>query len=265
MILITGPTGSGKTTTLYAMLGILNTPEVNISTIEDPIEYHIPRINQSQVKPKIGFTFATGLRSLVRQDPDIIMVGEIRDLETAEMAINSALTGHLVLSTLHTNNEAGAVTRLIDMGVKPFLISSTLNIVIAQRLVRRICHNCIEKYKPSAEEIEQLKSYFDVNEMMEVLVREKITDQKKKLEELSFYRGKGCEICNQQGYKGRLGIFEVFELNEKINKLILQEAPTESLEKAAREAKMITMLQDGFIKAITGVTTIEEVLRETKE
>jgi type IV pilus assembly protein PilB len=265
MILVTGPTGSGKTTTLYSVLNILNTQDVNISTVEDPIEYRLARINQSQVRPKIGFTFATGIRTLVRQDPDIIMVGEIRDLETAEMAINSALTGHLVLSTLHTNNAAGAATRLIDMGVKPFLISSTLNLVIAQRLVRRLCPNCIEKYRLTQEEIELVKADFDVAEILEILVKEKINTKKKNLDELTFYRGRGCEICNQQGYKGRIGIFEVFETNEKINKLILKEAPTEEINKAAKESKMITLAQDGFIKAVLGVTTIEEVLRETKE
>ncbi|MEW6408130.1 MAG: GspE/PulE family protein [Patescibacteria group bacterium] len=265
MILVTGPTGCGKTTTLYSILNILNTPDVNICTVEDPIEYRLPRINQSQIRPKIGFTFATGIRTLVRQDPDIIMVGEIRDLETAEMAINAALTGHLVLSTLHTNNAAGAATRLIDMGVKPFLISSTLNLVIAQRLVRRLCPNCIEKYHLTSEEIEFIKKNFDVDKILEILVKEKITAKKKDLNELTFYRGRGCEICNQQGYKGRIGIFEVFETNEKINKLILKEAAMEEINKAAQESGMTSLSRDGFIKALTGVTTIEEVLREAKE
>lgn len=265
MILATGPTGCGKTTTLYAILNILNTPKVNISTIEDPIEYQIPRINQSQVKPKIGYTFATGLRALVRQDPDIIMVGEIRDLETAEMAIHAALTGHLLLSTLHTNSAAGAPTRLIDMGIKPFLIASTLNCVIAQRLVRRICPNCIESYKPSKDFLKTLEENFNTSEILEVLKKEKIIEEKTELEDLKFYRGRGCEYCNQQGYKGRIGIFEVMENNEAINKLILKEASSETIQEKAQELGMITMHQDGFIKAITGITTIEEVLRVTRE
>ena len=265
MILITGPTGSGKTTTLYAIMGILNTPEVNISTVEDPIEYQMPRISQSQVKPKIGFTFANGLRSLLRQDPDIIMVGEIRDTETVEMAIHSALTGHLLLSTLHTNNAAGAPTRLIDMGAKPFLVASTVNVIIAQRLVRKICTNCMEKYKLNKETIEILDREFGKENLIKALIKTKILKKEKPLEEIKFFKGKGCDQCNQQGYKGRIGIFEVFEASSKINELILKDTPSEIIDKQARAEGMLTIGQDGFVKAVTGITTIEEILRVTKE
>ncbi|MFA6295790.1 MAG: GspE/PulE family protein [Patescibacteria group bacterium] len=265
MVLITGPTGSGKTTTLYAIMGILNTPEVNISTIEDPIEYRMPRISQSQVKPKIGFTFANGLRALLRQDPDIIMVGEIRDTETAGMAINSALTGHLVLSTLHTNDASSAPTRLIDMGAKPFLVTSTLNVVIAQRLVRKICTNCIEKYKLDKSIIKVLDKEFGIDHLMEALLKSKITTKPKPIEEIEFSRGKGCDQCNQEGYKGRIGIYEVFETSPKINELILADAETSKISKQAQDEGMLTMAQDGFVKAVTGITSIDEILKVTKD
>lgn len=264
MILVTGPTGSGKTTTLYSVLHILNTPEVNISTIEDPIEYRMPRVNQSQVRPKIGFTFASGLRSLVRQDPDIIMVGEIRDLETAEIAIHSSLTGHLVLSTLHTNNAAGAAPRMLNMGVKPFLAASTINIIIGQRLVRKICTNCIEGYTLNEAEMASLAKNIDLEKILAALKKEKIIEPDKQFKDLTFYHGKGCEQCNGQGFKGRMGIFEVLEVTERINKLISQQATTEQIEAQAIEDGMITMLEDGFIKAKTGITTISEILRVTK-
>ncbi|MBU1178187.1 GspE/PulE family protein [Patescibacteria group bacterium] len=265
LILVTGPTGSGKTTTLYSIMNMLNTTEVNIATIEDPIEYRMPRINQSQVKPKIGFTFSTGLRSLVRQDPDIIMVGEIRDEETVEMAIHSALTGHLVLSTLHTMSAAGAPPRLIDMKAKPFLVASTLNLIIAQRLVRRICKNCREEYKLDAKKIAILEKEFDMEKIMPALLQEKVITAKKPLSELTFYRGKGCEHCNLQGYKGRTGIYETLETTETIKDLIVDSAPTEKIQAQAVSEGMITMLQDGFIKALLGFTTIDEILRVTKE
>lgn len=265
MILVTGPTGSGKTTTLYSVLNILNTTKVNIATIEDPIEYRMPRINQSQVQPKIGFTFATGLRSLVRQDPDIIMVGEIRDEETAEMAIHSALTGHLVLSTLHTMNAAGAFARLSDMKAKPFLIASTVNVVIAQRLARKICSNCMEEYKLDEASVNMLESQYDIAEIIKVLTKEKIINKEKSLLEINFYRGKGCDHCDMQGYKGRVGIFEVLDTNEAIKDLIVESASTEKIQAQAASQGMLTMIQDGFAKAISGVTTIEEILRITKE
>ncbi len=264
MILVTGPTGSGKTTTLYSVMNILNTQDVNVATIEDPIEYRMPRINQSQVRTKIGFTFATGLRSLVRQDPDIIMVGEIRDAETAEMAIQAALTGHLVLSTLHTNSAAGAMPRLIDMSVKPFLIASTTNLVIAQRLVRKICTDCIERQKPDPALLTAVEQEFDTERLMKVLVQERIIEPGKQLKDLSFSHGKGCPTCGDTGYKGRMGIYEALEVDETMQQLIVKEASSDDLEKVAIEKGMITMAEDGFIKVVTGVTTLEEILRVTQ-
>jgi len=260
LFLVTGPTGSGKTTTLYAILKILNKIGVNIVSLEDPIEYYIEGINQSQIKPHLGYTFATGLRSVVRQDPDVIMVGEIRDSETAELAIHAALTGHIVLSTLHTNDAIGAVPRLIDMGVEPFLLSSCLNFVIAQRLVRKICPKCKEKYvvdKSIAEHIENsLKGIkgFNLNDYKD-----------KKTGNFYLYRGKGCSYCNQQGYVGRLAIFEVLRGTDNLREIITSKLGLEEIEKEAFNQGMKTMLQDGFIKALKGLTTLEEVLRVTKE
>lgn len=266
MILVTGPTGSGKTTTLYTMVSILNTPKVNISTVEDPIEYRMPRINQSQVNPKIGFTFATGLRALLRQDPNVIMVGEIRDAETGEIGVHAAMTGHLVLSTLHTNDAVTAIPRLIEMGIPTFLVASTVNLVIAQRLVRIICPHCISSYNLSTTAIDDIEKQMDVKEIMEVMEREGvITDKEVKLGELLFYRGKGCNKCNMEGYKGRVGVYEILEITPETQDLILNHASTEELHKTTRKNKMITMLQDGMIKAKNGITTIEEVLRVTKE
>lgn len=266
MILVTGPTGSGKTTTLYTIMNILNKPEINIATVEDPIEYHMPRINQSQVSPKIGFTFAAGLRSLLRQDPDIIMVGEIRDLETAEIAIHAAMTGHLVLSTLHTNSAVATVPRLLDMGVAPFLAASTTNAVIAQRLVRKICQHCITSYNLPEEVVKDLEVQFDIPDIMKTLEKKGVvSDKETPLHKLLFYRGKGCKKCNDSGYKGRIGIYEVLEIDEELGKLIMKKAPTSELAQAARNQGMLAMVEDGFIKAKSGVTTIEEVLRVTKE
>ena len=256
MILSTGPTGCGKTTTLYTILNILNKPGVNICTIEDPIEYDIPRINQTQVNPKAGITFANGLRSILRQDPDILMVGEIRDAETAEIAIHAALTGHLVLSTLHTNDAPTAIPRFIDLGIQPFLLASTLNAIIAQRLVRKICPNCIESYKLSKEEKKiislQLKEIYK-----EKAVERKISD--------SLYKGKSCKLCNYSGYKGRIGIFEVFNVDEKIRELILKNASIDEIKEEAIKGGMITMFEDGLRKAEAGITTLEEVLRVIRE
>lgn len=263
MILITGPTGSGKTTTLYAMLEILNTPDVNISTIEDPVEYRMPRINQTQVNPKIGLTFAAGLRSLVRQDPDIIMVGEIRDKETAALAINAALTGHLVLSTLHTNSAGGTIPRLIDMGVESFLISSTLNVIIAQRLVRRLCKDK-EKYKLKDSEVKILSKYCDFERILEVLKKEKLIKPKARLQDLEFYRPKPTKEC-PDGYSGRIGIYEVLPASDKIKQLITKKATSTEIEDQAKKEGMITMIEDGFIKAAQGITSIEEVLRVVSE
>ena len=259
LVLVTGPTGSGKTTTLYAMMEILNTPEVNISTIEDPIEYRMPRINQTQVRPKIGLTFAEGLRSLVRQDPDIIMVGEIRDNETAGLAINAALTGHLVLSTLHTNNAAGAIPRLIDMKVEPFLISSTLDIIIAQRLVRRLCEEK-EEYHLTDSEIKKIAKYCDIKQVTKVLQEEKLLKRKECLKDATFYRPKPTKKC-KTGYKGRLGIYEVLPVTQSIKELIVKNANTDQIQAQAQKEGMRTMIEDGFVKAVQGITSIEEVLR----
>ncbi len=263
MILVTGPTGSGKTTTLYAMMEILNTPEVNISTVEDPVEYRMPRVNQTQVNPKIGLTFASGLRSLLRQDPDILMVGEIRDAETASLAINAALTGHLVLSTLHTTNAAGAVPRLIDMKAEPFLISSTLNVVLAQRLVRKLCGEK-EKYTLKKSEIESLKKYCDVSRVLKVLKEEKLAKPRDGLGDVVFYRPKSSKNC-PEGYSGRIGIFEVLSVSETIKELINKSASADEIQERAQKEGMRTMIEDGFIKAAQGITSIEEVLRVIME
>ncbi len=263
MILVTGPTGSGKTTTLYAMMEILNTPEVNISTIEDPIEYRMPRINQTQVNPKIGLTFATGLRALVRQDPDIIMVGEIRDNETASLAINAALTGHLVLSTLHTTNAAGAIPRLIDMKAEPFLISSTLNIIIAQRLVRRLTPEK-EKYTLKEAELKNLANYCDLKRILQVLKEEKIIKGRKTLKDVVFYRPKPSKE-HPEGYSGRMGIFEVLTITETIKELIIKRSSADEIQKQAQKEGMRTMVEDGFVKAAQGITSIEEILRVIME
>ena len=264
IILVTGPTGCGKTTALYTIMDILNKPGVNISTIEDPIEYRMPRINQTQVKPKIGLTFANGLRSLVRQDPDIIMVGEIRDNETASLAINASLTGHLVLSTLHTNSAAGAFPRMIDMKAESFLIASTTNLVIAERLVRRLCPETKQKYKLSSDEIKSLATEIDLEKILRILKKEKIIKAKDNWSDINFYRAVKSEEC-PDGYKGRIGIFEVLEVSETIKELIIKEVISDQIEKQARKEGMLTMLEDGFIKIAQGITSIEEVLRVTQE
>lgn len=263
MILVTGPTGCGKTTTLYTVLDLLNTPEVNISTIEDPIEYRIPRVNQTQVKPDIGFTFANGLRSLVRQDPDIIMVGEIRDNETASLAINAALTGHLVLSTLHTNSAAGALPRLLDMKVEPFLIASTVNVIVAQRLVRRLCKTK-EAYKPSKDELKELGEEVDLGRVLGFLKEEKVIKPSQDWSDTTFYRPKASSEC-PDGYQDRIGVHEVLEVTETIKRLIMSNATSDEIEKQGKQEGMMTMLEDGIVKAAKGITTIEEVLRVTRE
>lgn len=259
MILVTGPTGSGKTTTLYSMISILNKPEVNISTLEDPVEYRMPRVNQTQVNPKVGLTFATGLRALLRQDPNIIMVGEIRDKETADLAINAALTGHLVLSTLHTNSAATTIPRLLEMGCEPFLIASTLNLVLAQRLVRKL-YETKEEYFLSKEELKELSKYCDLDRILEILKREKIVKENATWQNIPFYRPKKTKEC-PEGYKGRIGIFEVLPVTQKIKEMILQRKTAEEIEKEAKKEGMLTMVEDGFIKAAKGITSIEEVLR----
>lgn len=311
MMLVTGPTGSGKSTTLYSILSALNTIGVNISTIEDPVEYRIQGINQTQVNPQVGMTFASGLRSLLRQDPDVIMVGEIRDAETAEISVHASLTGHVVLSTLHTNNASGTLPRLLDMGVESFLIASTVNCVIAQRLVRKICDNCKEPYIPSEEVIVELKKKFNLKHMLisvedkksqksvssterKIMPLHEINMGKKSiLEEIAddptilnrtdsdlkkkgavnsakdldikLFRGKGCSKCEQTGYLGRMGIFEVLDVNDEIGDMIIGRASAEDIENKAAGSGMLTMQQDGFLKALEGLTTVEEILRVTKD
>lgn len=269
MVLVTGPTGSGKTTTLYTVMDILNTPEVNISTVEDPVEYRMPRVNQTQTNAKIGMTFAAALRSLLRQDPDIIMVGEIRDGETMQIAIEAAMTGHLVLSTLHTNSAAGAIPRFIDMGAEPFMIASTANVVIAQRLVRKLCNECKTSYKLNEKESKALAASFDTKEILKALKESEllkgVLEEKADWKDIAFYRPKGCEQCNNEGYRGRSGIYEVLEVTEDIGRLISEKASADDIEKFAKSKGMNTMSEDGFIKAVQGITSIEEILRVTKE
>ncbi|MEI6580671.1 MAG: GspE/PulE family protein [bacterium] len=253
MILVTGPTGHGKTTTLYAILHILNTPLVNITTIEDPIEYEFPRVNQTQVNTKAGITFSNGLRALLRQNPDIIMVGEIRDNETVEIAVQAALTGHLVLSSLHTNDAPSAIPRLLDMKAPAFLISSTVNLIIAQRLVRRICTSCIESYKTTHETAR--------------LIKEQVKLSGGKINEIptTLYKGKGCKVCGNSGFLGQIGIFEVFSITSDIRELIIAEAQVGELRKKAISNGMVSMFIDGLDKVEKGITTIEEIMRVVNE
>ncbi|HHW19909.1 MAG TPA: type IV-A pilus assembly ATPase PilB [Thermodesulfovibrio thiophilus] len=247
MILVTGPTGSGKTTTLYSALMTLNKPDVNIMTVEDPVEYSFPGINQVQVKEEIGLTFASALRSFLRQDPDIIMVGEIRDFETAEIAVKSALTGHLVLSTLHTNDAASTVTRLVNMGIEPFLISSSVILIMAQRLVRKLCPNCKKEEKYSKETL--LKVGFSAD----------------KIDQLKTYRANGCSECNNTGYSGRVALYEVMPIKDEMRELILTGAPATEIKREAINIGMTTLRQSGINKVIQGITSVEEVLRITFE
>ena len=259
MILVTGPTGSGKTTTLYTAMDILNTPAVNISTVEDPIEYRMPGVNQTQVNAKIGLTFASGLRVLLRQDPNIIMVGEIRDNETADLAINASLTGHLVLSTLHTTEAAGAIPRLIDMKAEPFLISSTLILLMAQRLVRKLSGDK-EPYKLKTSDIKDLSKHCDMEKILQIIKEDKIIPANGKMEDVQFYRPIPSEE-SADGYRGRIGIYEVLPVAEIIKELIVKKATTQQIAAEAVKAGMRTMIEDGFIKAAQGITSIEEVLR----
>jgi type II secretory ATPase GspE/PulE/Tfp pilus assembly ATPase PilB-like protein len=242
---------------------MLNTPAVNISTVEDPIEYRIQRVNQTQVRPDIGLSFANGLRSLLRQDPNIIMVGEIRDNETAGLAINAALTGHLVLSTLHTNSAAGALPRLLDMKVEPFLIASTVTAILSQRLVRRLCPDQ-ETYKLTTPEISNFKKDFDFDRVVEVLKKEKVIDPKSTAEKIEWGRPKKTEK-NPDGYKGRIGIHEVLEMSETIKELVTKNATADMIEKQARAEGMLTRLEEGFVRATQKTTSIEEILRVTSE
>lgn len=263
MLLATGPTGSGKTTTLYTMLDILNTPDVNISTIEDPIEYQMPRINQTQTKAEIGLTFSNGLRTLLRQDPDIIMVGEIRDGETAALAVNASLTGHLVLSTIHTNSAAGSIPRMIDMGVEPFLIVSTVKTIIAQRLVRKLAPNK-EKYFLSEGELSALGKAVDMDKILKNLKLEKVVKEEDTWNTIPMYRPKSSEEF-KDGFKGRIGIHEVLSVSSTIKEMILKGSSADEIEKRAREEGMMTMLEDGIFLSAQGVTSTEEVLRVVSE
>lgn len=251
IILITGPTGSGKTTTLYSILSKVNTPKVNIVTLEDPVEYKMPGVNQVQVNPDAGLTFASGLRSFLRQDPNIVMVGEIRDSETANLAIQASLTGHLVFSTLHTNDAAGAIPRLVDMGAEPFLLASSITVVVAQRVVRKIHEPCKESYDPDSMVVEDMKK-----------VLGKLWPGK---DPVKLYKGKGDQNCSDTGYLGRIGVYEVMPITEKISRLILERAPGSDIQKQAEEEGIITMKQDGYLKALDELTTIEEVLRVAQE
>ncbi len=252
MIVICGPTGSGKTTTLYSILSKISTNKVNVMTIEDPVEYRIKGVNQVQVNPQAGLTFSSALRSFLRQDPDIIMVGEIRDKETAQLAVEAALTGHLVFSTLHTNDAAGAAPRLVDMGVEPFLLVSSLNAIVAQRVLRRIHNDCKETYKPPASIIANMKKVLGP------------LWPAKDGESPPLYRGRGCNGCDHTGYYGRIGVFETLPVTNAIIQLILKRAPAEVIKKQAVSEGMITMMQDGYLKVLEGITTIEEVLRVAK-
>ena len=251
IIIVCGPTGSGKTTTLYSVLSRINTPKVNIVTLEDPVEYQIPGVNQVQVNPAAKLTFASGMRSFLRQDPNIIMVGEIRDRETTELAVQASLTGHLVFSTLHTNNAAQAIPRLLDLGAEPFLLASSVTCLVAQRICRRVCPECKEEFKPPPEVVQDIKK-----------VLGKLLPSRK---EIVLSRGKKCPACNNTGYLGRIGIFEVLPISEKIARLILERAPAGEIEKQALDEGMVTMKQDGYLKALEGITTLEEVLRVAQE
>ncbi|MBU2036278.1 GspE/PulE family protein [Patescibacteria group bacterium] len=251
IILICGPTGSGKTTTLYSIISKINTAKVNIVTLEDPIEYKIQGVNQVQVNPAAGLTFASGLKSFLRQDPNIILVGEIRDQETADLAVQASLTGHLVFSTLHTNDASGALPRLLDMGAEPYLLASSMTAIAAQRVVRKIHEGCKESYQPDPKVIEEIKATLG-----------NLWPEGK---QILFYRGKGCQECGNSGYYGRVGIFEALPVTEKISKLILSRSAASDIEKQAREEGMISLKQDGYLKVLEGATTIEEILRVAQE
>jgi type IV pilus assembly protein PilB len=256
--LATGPTGCGKTTTLYAILQILNREGVNIVTLEDPVEYFIEGISQSQIRPELGYEFSTGLRSILRQDPDVIMVGEIRDEESAGLVIHAALTGHVVLSTLHTTNAIGVIPRLIDMAVRPYLIPPTLRIALAQRLVRRLCDDCKKKVKAKAEISELILKEI---EQMPEQVKKEIKIEKP----IYIFEAVGCPKCNRTGFSGRIAVFEVFAMTDQLAEIILKEPTEANLRKEAQRQGMTTMMQDGIIKVLNGITTIEEVLRVAEE
>jgi type II secretory ATPase GspE/PulE/Tfp pilus assembly ATPase PilB-like protein len=252
VIIVCGPTGSGKTSTLYSVLSKLNTTRVNIMTLEDPIEYQIAGINQVQINPEVGLTFAAGLRAFLRQDPNIILVGEIRDQETTELAVQAALTGHLVFSTLHTSSAAGTLPRLLDMGAETFLLASTLNAVLGQRIARKICTQCKIDYTPPKE-------------ITDEIVRTLGPLMPNVPSPIKLYKGKGCDFCGQSGYLGRLGIFEVMPISEKIARLILEKADAATIENQARQEGMMTMKQDGYLKVVEGLSTVDEILRVAQD
>jgi type IV pilus assembly protein PilB len=258
LFLVTGPTGSGKSTTLFACLNLLNNEGINISTLEDPVEYYIKGVNQSQVRPQIGYTFAAGLRSLLRQDPNVIMVGEIRDRETGELAIHASLTGHLIFSTLHTNDSFGIIPRLTDMGVEKFLLAATMNIGIAQRLARRICEGCKEVQELVPSTVEDLKG--ELREIPKKYVKEDVD-----IENPVFYYGKGCPRCKETGYSGRVSIAEMLLFTTSARKLVEKGFPIEEVEKEAKNQHMIVLRQDALLKALEGITTVEEVYRLSQE
>ena len=266
MLLVTGPTGSGKSTTLYTVLSLLNTKSVNISTIEDPVEYRIAGTNQMQINPKIGLTFDIGLRALLRQDPNIIMIGEIRDKETAEEAVHAAMTGHVVFSTLHTNTAAGALPRLLDIGVEPYLIASTINAVLAQRLVRAICKDCQKELMLDDAAIESLSKQFHMEKLIPIMIREGTVSAKtKSLKEVKFYKGEGCDKCGHSGYKGRLGIHEILEVSAEVAQMIMEHKAASDIQGQGEKEGMVLLWEDGFIKAAKGITTIDEIVRVSKE
>ncbi|HCC67887.1 TPA: type II secretion system protein GspE, partial [Patescibacteria group bacterium] len=284
IVLITGPTGSGKTRTLACSLMKVNNPGVNIISLENPVEIRVPGVTQVQIQPDIGLTFANALRSVLRQDPDIVMVGEIRDRETAELAVQASLTGHLVLSTLHTNSAAAAIPRLLDMGIEPYLLASTIRVIVAQRLPRRICKHCIEAYQAEPQLLEDLMGQFKdipnfdlVGYINKVILAKKQRKEKgssvmKEAKmgpdgkpEIYLYRGKGCDRCGGNGYSGRVGIFEVLDVTEKISRMVMDQSTSGEIEKEAEANGMLTMMQDGYLKSLEGITTIEEVMRVSRE
>jgi len=259
MIITTGPTGSGKTTTLYSILKELNSSDKKLITLEDPVEYKLAGINQSQIDHSKGYTFAKGLRSILRQDPDVVMIGEIRDNETTDIAINAALTGHLVISTIHTNSASGAIPRFLALNAKPYLLAPALNVVIGQRLVRRLCSECKEQYSPNQDEVAEIKKTL-------AEIPENSGEQIPKFEEMKFYKGKGCEKCQNLGYRGRIGIYEVMAISETLRKDILaaENISEYDIYKMAQKEGMLSMRQDGLLKAMEGITTLDEILRVTK-
>src|SRR3989338_1154144 len=268
MVLVTGPTGSGKTVTLASALAKLNTVRVNIVTIEDPVEIRVPGVNQVQINPQAGLTFANGLRAFLRQDPNIIMVGEIRDGETAELGVHAALTGHLVLSTLHTNSASGALPRLLDMGIENLLLASTVNVILAQRLVRKICTNCKEEHETPAEVLQEMRTVLSSIERNKTIMLKDPETAKivKKSNEgaIKLYKGRGCDKCANTGYKGRIGIFEVLEMSDRIGRLTLESSTAQQIQDVAMEEGMLNLMQDGYLRVVEGVTTLSEVMRVAK-